>query len=90
MHRLPVSSAHSMPGRASNSSRPPPVPGEWEYFIRQGDPRSLNWLNNFMSYHAALGTLEGLYEQFVGVASREKYKLQTVAVGPGGQPIRTN
>lgn len=60
------------------------------YFIRQGDPRSLNWLNNFMSYHAALGTLEGLYEQFVGVASREKYKLQTVAVGPGGQPIRTN
>jgi polar amino acid transport system substrate-binding protein len=60
------------------------------YFIRQGDPKTLNWLNNWMAYHAALGTLETLYERFVGVASRDKHKLQTVAVGPGGQPIRTN
>ena len=60
------------------------------YFIRQGDPRTLAWLNNWMSYHAAIGTLATLYDRFVGLPSREKYKLQTVSVGPAGEAVRTN
>jgi polar amino acid transport system substrate-binding protein len=60
------------------------------FFMRQGDPRTLNWMSNWIGYHASIGTLATLYERFVGTASREKYKLQTVAVGPAGQPIRSN
>ena len=60
------------------------------YFTRQGDAKTMNWLNNWISYHSSIGTLATLYERFVGTTSREKYKLQTVAVGPAGQPIRSN
>ena len=57
--------------------------------MRQGDPRTLNWMSNWISYHASIGTLATLYDRFVGTASREKYKPADRCGRPGGTPIRS-
>ncbi|WP_448090664.1 substrate-binding periplasmic protein [Pseudomonas azerbaijanoccidentalis] len=59
------------------------------FYIPEGDIRTFNWINNWLSYSAAHGTMQALWEKWV-VTDAKKYGLPSVAVGAGGGLVKTS
>jgi polar amino acid transport system substrate-binding protein len=59
------------------------------FYLPEGDIRTLTWMNNWLSYSAAHGSMQKLWEKWV-VNDAKKYNLPSVAVGAGGGLIKTS
>lgn len=59
------------------------------FYLPEGDIRTLTWMNNWLSYSAAHGSMQALWEKWV-VNDAKKFNLPSVAVGAGGGLVKTS
>lgn len=59
------------------------------FYLPEGDTKTLLWINNWLSYSAARGSTQALWEKWV-VNDAKKFNLPSIAVGAGGGIIKTS
>lgn len=57
------------------------------FFMAADDFKLWTFVTNWLRFQASLGTLTGLKDKWLGTELRDKYKIPSVTVGAGGEPV---
>jgi polar amino acid transport system substrate-binding protein len=60
------------------------------FFMPHNDFKLWAFITNWLRYKASDRVIQGIQDKWYGLELREKYKLATVTIGPGGEPLTIN